>query len=67
MSVAAGMAVMQAMFEAEIAEACGPKGKHDPTGPRCATAPGRARSPWAAAGSRCTGRGRAPSTGTRCR
>ena len=30
MSVAAGMAVMQAMFEAEIAAACGPKGKHDP-------------------------------------
>ena len=30
MSVAAGMAVMQAMFEAEIAEVCGPKGKHDP-------------------------------------
>jgi putative transposase len=29
MSVAAGMAVMTAMFEAEIAEACGPKGKHD--------------------------------------
>jgi len=29
MSVAAGMAVMAAMFEAEIAEACGPKGKHD--------------------------------------
>jgi putative transposase len=29
MSVAAGMAVMQAMFEAEIAQACGPKGKHD--------------------------------------
>ena len=29
MSVAAGMAVMQTMFEAEIAEACGPKGKHD--------------------------------------
>ena len=27
MSVAAGMAVMQAMFEAEIAEACGPKGR----------------------------------------
>ena len=25
MSVAAGMAVMQAMFEAEIAQACGPK------------------------------------------
>ena len=30
MSVAAGMAVMAAMFEAEIAEACGPKGKHEP-------------------------------------
>ena len=30
MSVAAGMAVMQAMFEAETAAACGPKGKHDP-------------------------------------
>jgi putative transposase len=29
MSVAAGMAVMQAMFEAEIAQACGPKGRHD--------------------------------------
>jgi putative transposase len=30
MSVAAGLAVMQAMFEAEVAAACGPKGKHDP-------------------------------------
>ena len=30
MSVAAGMAVMAAMFEAEITAACGPKGKHDP-------------------------------------
>jgi transposase-like protein len=30
MSVAAGMAVMQAMFDAEVAAACGPKGKHDP-------------------------------------
>jgi transposase-like protein len=29
MSVAAGLAVMAAMFEAEISEACGPKGKHD--------------------------------------
>jgi putative transposase len=29
MSVAAGMAVMAAMFEAEIAAVCGPKGKHD--------------------------------------
>ena len=43
MSVAAGLAVMAAMFEAEMAEACGPKGKHNRAGPRCATAPGRAR------------------------
>jgi putative transposase len=28
MSVATGLAVMAAMFEAEITEACGPKGKH---------------------------------------
>jgi putative transposase len=30
MSVATGLAVMQAMFKAEIIAACGPKGKHDP-------------------------------------
>jgi transposase-like protein len=30
MSVAAGMVVMRAMFDAEITAACGPKGKHDP-------------------------------------
>src|SRR5262245_32831784 len=30
MSVAAGMAVMQAMFEAEITVIAGPKGKHNP-------------------------------------
>ena len=30
MSVAAGLSVLQAMLEAEIAAACGPKGKHDP-------------------------------------
>ncbi len=30
MSVAAGMAVMQTMFEAEISAAAGPKGKHNP-------------------------------------
>lgn len=29
MSVAAGLAVMAAMFEAEMSEACGPRGKHD--------------------------------------
>jgi putative transposase len=30
MSVAAGMVVLQAMFDAEITAACGPKGRHDP-------------------------------------
>jgi transposase-like protein len=30
MSVAAGLAVMEAMFEAEISEIAGPKGKHNP-------------------------------------
>ena len=49
MSVAAGMVVMQAMFEAEIAAACGPKAATTRTGPRCVTARGVARSPWAAA------------------
>jgi len=29
MSVAAGLAVMQTMFEAEVAEVAGPKGRHD--------------------------------------
>src|SRR6185436_6743723 len=29
MSVAAGLAVMAAMCDAEISQACGPKGKHD--------------------------------------
>ena len=67
MSVATGMAVMAAMFEAEIAAACGPKGKHDPgrnavrhgTGKGSVTLGGR-RVPW-------IGRGRAPSTATRYR
>jgi putative transposase len=38
MSVAAGLAVMQAMFDAEIDEIAGPKGKHNPRVPRCGTA-----------------------------
>src|SRR4029078_8648110 len=29
MSVAAGLAVMGAMFDAEISQVCGPKGRHD--------------------------------------
>src|ERR1700682_3096424 len=43
MSVAAGMAVMAAMFEAEMTEACGPKGKHDAT--RAAVRPPRPAPP----------------------
>src|SRR3981081_1586445 len=43
MSVAAGMAVMQALFEAEIAEAAGPKGKHDTD--RAGGGHGRRRGP----------------------
>jgi hypothetical protein len=45
MSVAAGMAVMHTMFEAEITTAAGPKGKHNPerTAVRHGTAPRRAR------------------------
>ena len=38
MTAAAGLAVMRAMFEAEIAQACGPKGKARP-------GPGRG-APW---------------------
>jgi putative transposase len=41
MSVAAGMAVMQAMLDAEVTAACGPKGKHDPA--RVATRHGSER------------------------
>ena len=43
MSVAAGMAVMQAMFEAEIAEIAGRRASTTQAGPRCAMAPRRAR------------------------
>src|SRR3954465_14609436 len=52
MSVAAGMAVMQTMFEAEIAAACGPKGRHDPDRPRCATAWAAGRWCWVGGGYR---------------
>jgi putative transposase len=43
MSVAAGLSVMQAMFEAEIAAACGPKGKHNPERTAVAMAAERGR------------------------
>src|SRR5215218_7564348 len=44
MSVAAGLAVMQAMLDAEITAACGPKGRHDPD--RAATRHGAGRARW---------------------
>jgi putative transposase len=50
MSVAAGMAVMAAMFEAEIAAACGPKGKHDPS--RAAVRHGQGRGSVTSGGRR---------------
>ena len=50
MSVAAGMAVMRAMFDAEISAVCGPKGKHEQFGLRHATVVGAARWYWADVG-----------------
>ena len=43
MSVAAGLAVMAAMFEAEIARCAGRRASTTRTGPRCAMAPVRGR------------------------
>src|SRR6185312_10905447 len=67
MSVAAGMAVMAAMFEAEIAEGVGRRASTMPTGPRCATGRAAVRSRWVGGESRWIGRGLAPWTGMRCR
>ncbi len=39
LSVAAGLAVMSEIFEADVARLVGPKGKHNPSGPRSDTAP----------------------------
>jgi hypothetical protein len=58
MSVAAGMAVMAAMFEAEIAEACGPKGKHDAN--RAAMRHGQGRGSVTLGGRRVAVTGRTP-------
>ena len=44
MSVAAGMAVMATMFDAEITAACGPKGKHNPSRTAARHAPTRRRA-----------------------
>jgi putative transposase len=47
MSVAAALAVMAAMFGAEIAEACGPRGKHDPERAAVRHGQGRGSARWA--------------------
>jgi hypothetical protein len=45
LSLAVGiwLQVMAAMMEAEVAAVCGPKGGHDPSGPRCGAATALAR------------------------
>src|SRR5215203_3116690 len=67
MSVAAGMAVMAAMFEAEIAEVCGPKGKHNRGRAAVRHGTGKGSVTLGVAGCRWIGRGPARSTGRRCR
>ena len=52
MSVATGLAVMAAMFEAEISAACGPKGKHNPD--RTATRHGAGKGSVTLGGRRVT-------------
>ncbi len=67
LSVAAGMAVMQAMFEAEIVETCGPKGKHNRGRAAVRHGSGKGSVTWVVGGWRWPGRGHARSTVTRCR
>ena len=38
LAVGAGLQVMAAIMEADVAAVCGPKGRHDPSARRCATA-----------------------------
>ena len=65
MSVAAGLAVMAAMFDAEISQVCGPKGRHDTK--RAAVRHGAGRGSVTLGGRRvAVGRpGLVPSTGMR--
>ena len=67
LSVAAGMAVIRAMFDAEITAACGPKGRHDPD--RTAVRHGAGRGSVVLGGRRVpvVRPGPAPSTVPRCR
>jgi hypothetical protein len=43
LAVGTGLQVLQAMLAEDVARLVGPKGRHNPTGPRCATAASRAR------------------------
>jgi putative transposase len=64
MSVAAGMVVMRAMFDAEITAACGPKGRHDPD--RAATRHGTERGSVVLGGRRVPVRRPRARTGDGC-
>jgi len=55
LAVGTGLQVMACLMEADVAAVCGPRGKHDPGGPRCATAVSAGRSPWAGVGSASIG------------
>ena len=43
LAVGAGLQVMQTLMEESVVALAGPKGKHNPTGPRSATATSTAR------------------------
>ena len=58
---------MAAMFEAEIAEVCGPKGKHDPDRAAVRHGPGKGSVTLGGRRVPVDRRGRARWMGTRCR
>jgi len=43
LAVGTGLQVLQAMLEEDVTRLVGPKGRHNPSGPRCVTAPSPAR------------------------
>jgi hypothetical protein len=56
-STAVGLEGMSELRDVAVSELAGPKGKHDRSEWRCATAASRARSPWAGGGSGFAGPG----------
>jgi hypothetical protein len=62
LAVETGLQVLQVMLAADVDRLVGPRGCHNPTVSRCATAPSPARSPSAAAVCASTGRGSAAPT-----